>query len=174
MLLIILVKNYHIIYMLKKIIITVLGSLLVSSCIDGFRGYLQKFTNNKIIDIKYFDSEKRSPFYNKKHISTAKKNTMEKNFNDNDENLFSEADTETINPTLRHHQMYHKTIEQDMEHRKKQKLNQNYPSLNLANDKVKKQNNSKENSKLYKELKQIKSMLYETKKDLERYSCPTQ
>ncbi len=160
--------------MLKKIIIIVLGLSLLSGCTDGFRGYFKRSANNKIIDSKGFAGGKRPPLYNKKYIATAKRNVMEENFDYDDGDLLSEYDTETINPTLRNRQMYIKMVKQDSEHIERRKLNQEkeYPSLNSANDKVKRQNNGKADSDLHKELEQIKSMLRETKKDLEKYKCP--
>ncbi len=160
--------------MLRKTIITVLGLFLLSGCTDGFRGYFKKSANNKIIDTKGFEGSKRQPLYNKKYISMAKRNVTEENFDDDEEDLLSEADTETINPTLRNRQMYLKMVKQDADRKRRQKLNQDkdYPSLNLASDRVKKRNSDEENSKLHKELEQIKAMLHETKKDLEKYSCP--
>lgn len=163
--------------MLKKIIIIILGLSLLSGCTDGFRGYFKKSANNKIIDRKGFAGSKRPPLYNKKYIAMAKRNVMEENFDDDEGDLLSEYDTETINPTLRNRQMYIKMVKQDAERSERQKLNQEqeYPSLNSANDKVKRQNNDKNdkaNSELHKELEQIKSMLRETKKDLEKYKCP--
>ncbi|WP_425363071.1 hypothetical protein [Candidatus Tisiphia endosymbiont of Hybos culiciformis] len=163
--------------MFKRIIIVFLGLSLLSGCTDGFRGYFKKSANNKIIDSKGFAGGKRPPLYNKKYIATAKRNVMEENFDDDEGDLLSEYDTETINPTLRNRQMYIKMVKQDAEHIERRKLNQEkeYPSLNSANDKVKRQNNDKNdkaNSDLHKELEQIKSMLRETKKDLEKYKCP--
>ncbi|WP_341756323.1 MULTISPECIES: hypothetical protein [unclassified Candidatus Tisiphia] len=163
--------------MLKKFIIIVLGLSLLSGCTDGFRGYFKKSANNKIIDSKGFAGGKRPPLYNKKYIATAKRNVMEENFDDDEGDLLSEYDTETINPTLRNRQMYLKMVKQDAELSERYKQNQEkeYPSLNLANDKVNRQNNDKNNKaniELYKELEQIKYMLRETKKDLEKYKCP--
>ncbi|WP_250310616.1 hypothetical protein [Rickettsia endosymbiont of Oedothorax gibbosus] len=163
--------------MLKKIIIIVLGLSLLSGCTDGFRGYFKKSANNKIIDNKGFVGGKRPPLYNKKYIAMAKRNVMEENFDDDEGDLFSEYHTETINPTLRNRQMYIKMVKQDAESNEKRKKNQEkeYPSLNSANDKLKKQNNDKNdqaNNNLHKELEQIKAILRETKKDLEKYRCP--
>jgi hypothetical protein len=163
--------------MLKKVIIIVLGVSLLSGCTDGFRGYFKKSANNKIIDSKGFAGGKRPPLYNKKYIAMAKRNVMEENFDDDEGDLLSEYDTETINPTLRNRQMYLKMVKQDAERNEKRKQNQEkeYPSLNSANDKLKKQNNDKNdqaNNNLHKELEQIKAMLRETKKDLEKYKCP--
>ncbi|MCC8399075.1 MAG: gp58-like family protein [Rickettsia endosymbiont of Platyusa sonomae] len=163
--------------MFKRIIITFLGLSLLSGCTDGFRGYFKRSANNKIIDRKGFAGGKRPPLYNKKYIATAKRNVMEENFDDEEGDLLSEYDTETINPTLRNRQMYLKMVKQDAERNEKRKQNQEkeYPSLNSANDKLKRQNsdkNNKANSDLHKELEQIKAMLRETKKDLEKYKCP--
>ncbi|MCC8398108.1 MAG: gp58-like family protein [Rickettsia endosymbiont of Labidopullus appendiculatus] len=163
--------------MFKRIIITFLGLSLLSACTDGFRGYFKKSANNKIIDRKGFAGGKRPPLYNKKYIATAKRNVMEENFDDDEGDLLSEYDTETINPTLRNRQMYIKMVKQDAERSERRKQNQEkeYPSLNSANDKLKRQNNDendKANSDLHKELEQIKAMLHETKKDLEKYKCP--
>ncbi|MCC8371833.1 MAG: gp58-like family protein [Rickettsia endosymbiont of Pseudomimeciton antennatum] len=163
--------------MFKRIIITFLGLSLLSGCTDGFRGYFKKSANNKIIDRKGFAGGKRPPLYNKKYIATAKRNVMEENFDDDEGDLLSEYDTETINPTLRNRQMYIKMVKQDAERSERRKQNQEkeYPSLNSANDKLKRQNNDendKANSDLHKELEQIKAMLHETKKDLEKYKCP--
>jgi hypothetical protein len=160
--------------MFKRIIITFLGLSLLSGCTDGFRGYFKKSANNKIIDRKGFAGDKRPPLYNKKYIAVAKGNVMEENFDDDENDLLSEYDTETINPTLRNRQMYLKMVKQDVERSERRKQNQEkeYPSLNSANDKLKKQNNDKANSELHKELEQIKAMLHETKKDLEKYKCP--
>lgn len=163
--------------MFKRIIITFLGLSLLSGCADGFRGHFKRSANNKIIDRKGFAGGKRLPLYNKKYIATAKRNVMEENFDDDEGDLLSEYDTETINPTLRNRQMYLKMVKQDAERNERRKQNQEkeYLALNSANDKLKRQNsdkNNKANSDLHKELEQIKAMLRETKKDLEKYKCP--
>jgi hypothetical protein len=166
--------------MLKRAIIIFLGAMLLSGCSDGFRGYFKKSANNKIIDSKGFAGGKRAPLYNKKYIAVAKKNVVEENFDDDDEDLLSEVDTETINPTLRNRKMYLKMINNDSKRsiNSVKKDEQGRLLLNSASDKVKKVNKDNQdnqaNVKLQKELEQIKILLDETKKDLAKYSCQTQ
>jgi len=160
--------------MLQKTVVAVLGLLMLSGCTDSVRDYFQKSANNKIIDTKGFAGGKRPPLYNKKYISVAKRNVLEENFDDEEDDLLSEDETETINPTLRNRQMYLKMVKKDADRIKSRKLNNDgeYTSLSSASDKVNKKNSDGASAKLQKELEQIKAMLYETKKNLEKYSCP--
>ncbi len=161
--------------MLKKIIVVILGVFLLSGCSDGFRGYFKKSANNKLVDRKGFEGNKRAPLYNKKYIAAAKRNVIEENFDDEEEDLLSEYDTEKINPTLRNRKMYLKMVKQDADHHAKQQLLEavgSGTSLVEASNKVKKKSNDNSQVQLKKEVDKLKSLLNETNKKLERYKCP--
>ncbi|WP_341764433.1 hypothetical protein [Candidatus Tisiphia endosymbiont of Beris chalybata] len=162
--------------MLKKIIVTVLGLCLLSSCTDNFRGYFKKSANNKLIDRKGFEGGKRPPLYNKKYIAAAKRNVVEENFDDEEEDLLSEYDTETINPTLRNRQMYLKMIKKDIEHTKaKQQPEEKKKGrsvLAAASSKVKNKSQDDSNVGVQRQLENIKALLSETKQELEKHRCP--
>jgi asparagine synthetase B (glutamine-hydrolysing) len=162
--------------MLKRLVVMFLGLFVLSGCTDGFRGYHKKSANNKLIDSKGFQGGKHPPLYNKKYVKMAKKNVIEENFDDDDE-LVSENDTETINPALRNRQMYLQMVKQDADRVKKQKIGSGKDSSNTlgsASAKINKEDFAKDEAKIAKELEQIKLMLKETKKDLERYRCSAQ
>lgn len=161
--------------MLKKIIVIILGLFLLSGCSDSFRGYFKKSANNKLVDRKGFEGNKRPPLYNKKYIAAAKRNVVEENFDDEEEDLLSEYDTEKINPILRNRKMYLKMVKQDADRiRAKQQLSAvgSGTSLLDASKAVKKRNNDTSNVQLKKEVEQLKSLLQETHKKLESYKCP--
>ena len=162
--------------MLRRLVVIFLGLFFLSGCADGFRGYHKRSANNKLIDSQGFQGGKHPPLYNKKYVKMAKKNVIEENFDDDDE-LLSEYDTETINPTLRNRQMYLQMVKQDTARVKQQKIgsgNGGFNTLSSARTKVNKGDFGKDEAKIAKELEQIKLMLNETKKDLERYRCSAQ
>lgn len=159
--------------MLKRLTVISLGLFLLSGCSDNVRGYFKKSANNKLIDREGFQGDKHPPLYNKKYVKIAKRNVLEENFDDDDE-VSNEYDTETTNPALRNRQMYLEMIKQDANRVKKQKGsagNDHSNTLSSASAKVNKENFAKDEARIEKELEQIKLMLKETKKELERYSC---
>ncbi|WP_375326897.1 hypothetical protein [Candidatus Tisiphia endosymbiont of Nemotelus uliginosus] len=162
--------------MLKKIIINVLGLCLLSGCTDNFRGYFKRSANNKLIDRTGFEGRKRPPLYNKKYIATAKRNVVEENFDDEEEELLREDETETINPTLRNRKMYLKMIKQDMEHIKDKpspkETRKGAARLAVANNKVKSKSQDDASVGMQKQLENIKALLNETKQELEKHRCP--
>lgn len=163
--------------MLKRLVVMFLGLFFLSGCTDSFRGYHKKSANNKLIDNKGFQGGKHPPLYNKKYVKIAKKNVIEENFDDDDDELVGEHDTETINPALRNRQMYLQMVKQDADRVRKQKIGSGKDSSNTlgsASAKINKENLAKDEAKIAKELEQIKLMLKETKKDLERYRCSAQ
>ena len=160
--------------MLKRFTVMFLGLFLLSGCSDGARDYFKKSANNKLIDREGFQGDKHPPLYNKKYVKIAKRNVLEENFDDDDDELTSEYDTETLNPTLRNRQMYLEMVKQDTNRVKKKKMSggkDNSNTLSSASAKVNKENFAKDEARIEKELEQIKLMLKETKKELERYSC---
>lgn len=163
--------------MLQKIIIAILGLFLLSGCSDNFRDHFKRSANNRLIDRKGFEGSKRAPLYNKKYIATAKRNVVEENFDDDDEDLLTEFETETVNPIRRNRQMYLKMVQKDANRiRKQQEIesDQGCTLLATASNKVKRRNQEGSNTKLQQELDHIKAMLHDTKKDLERYKCPSE
>ncbi|XVN43212.1 MAG: hypothetical protein RCG15_02725 [Candidatus Rickettsia vulgarisii] len=163
--------------MSQKIIIAILGLFLLSGCSDNFRDYFKRSANNRLVDRKGFQGSKRAPLYNKKYIATAKKNVVEENFDDDEEDLRSEFETETVNPIRRNRKMYLKMVQKDADRIRKQQeveSDQGCTLLATASNKVNRRNRDDSNNKLQKELDDIKAMLHNTKKDLERYKCPSE
>lgn len=160
-----------------NIILLILISLNITSCADGIKNYLKRSANNKIIDSQGFQGAKRRPLYNKKHISIAKKNIREENFDADDD---EDTSYENFN-----RQVYEEMIKQD-QHKKKSKIGQyqssydkkyrtqdnTYPKLSNANKRMDKSKNNVNQDNVQDELKAIKMMLDETRKELSTYKCP--
>lgn len=163
--------------MLKKIIILFLGVFVLSGCTDSFRGYFQKSANNRLVDSKGFKGGKRKPLYNNKYISLAKKNIVEDNLDDpedDDDDYDNPLRGEQIDPVKRNREIYLKMIRRDMEKYKAESgesSDDDDMTLSKANKKVRKDNTDKER-KMQEELDQIKAMLRETKRDISKYTCP--
>ena len=169
--------------MLQKIIILITSAFLLSGCADGFKGYFKKSANNKWIDSKGFHGNKRKPLYNKKYINLAKRNVLDENYDDSDDDLDQDDFYEMRSPTRENREMYKSMLKNDAKRRQRQKLEQpaarnlsdynedDYPSLNKANDRVARTKYD-DNSQLQKELAEIKAMLTDAKSDLTKYKCP--
>jgi len=167
--------------MIKKITVIILGLFLLSGC-EGFRDNFKKSANNKMIDRKGFQGGKRKPLYNRKYISLAKRNIVEENFDEDEEEI--DDLSEIRNPSQENRKMYMNMIRRDAERKERKRLEEykssykyndadddrSYPSLAKSNKKVKQEDLS--DQKLQKELSEIKSMLNEAKKDLVKYKCP--
>ena len=169
--------------MFKKITIIIVGLCLLSGC-DGFRNYFKKSANNKFIDTKGFEGSKRKPLYNKKYIALAKRNVIEENFDDDEEDDIDDYMSEVKNPSQENRKIYMNMIKNDAKRNKLKRnkilprkedasaKNDKYPSLTDANEKVVKDDSN--DQKLQQEIAEIKSMLNEAKKDLVKYKCPMQ
>ena len=167
--------------MFKKIIILFLGMFLLAGCTDNFRSYFQKSANNKLVDSKGAKGGKRKPLYNNKYITLAKKNIVEGNLDyDNDDDYDDDYDSdsslrgERIDPVKRNREMYLKMIKRDIARQKAEAgevESDDYMTLSRTNKKVRKDNSDKE-KKMQEELKQIKAMLRETKRDILKHTCP--
>ncbi len=162
--------------MLKKIIILFIGVFVLSGCTDNVRGYFQKSANNRLVDSKGFKGGKRKPLYNTKYISLAKKNIIEDNLDDpenDDDDYDNPLRGEQIDPVKRNREIYLKMIKRDMVRYKAAsgKDSEDDITLSKANKKVRKDNTDKER-KMQEELDQIKTMLRETKRDISKYTCP--
>ena len=168
--------------MSRKIIILIASVFLLTGCADSFKSYFKKSANNKWIDTKGFHGGKRQPLYNKKYINLAKKNIVEENYDDGDDELSLDA-YESKSPTLENREMYQDMLKADAKRRQRQKLEQSksrrlvdyeeedYPVLNRANDRV---NSAKydDNRQLQQEISKIKALLNEAKSDLTKCKCP--
>lgn len=160
--------------MLKKIIILFLGVFVLSGCTDSVRGYFQKSANNRLVDSKGFKGGKRKPLYNNKYISLAKKNIVEDNLDDpedDDDDYDNPLRGEQIDPVKRNREIYLKMIKRDMAKAESGEDSEDDISLSKANKKVRKDNTDKER-KMQEEIDQIKAMLRETKRDISKYTCP--
>ena len=167
--------------MLKKAITLTIITSILSACVTGPEGYLKKSANNKLFDMRGFEGGKRSPLYNKKYISQAKKNILTNNLDEDMEedrdNLYEDED-----PSQENIEMYKAMIAADIERKeKKNKKNsrwnnkkkaQSYPSVVDAKDSIDPKIHA-QNLELKEELEQIKAMLNETKKEMASYKCPT-
>ncbi|HJD55731.1 MAG TPA: hypothetical protein LFW21_03685 [Rickettsia endosymbiont of Pyrocoelia pectoralis] len=162
--------------MFRKIIVLFLGIFILSGCTDGFRGYFQKSANNRLVDSKGFKGGKRKPLYNNKYITLAKRNIVEDNLDDEQEDDDYEADNilrgERIDPVKRNREVYLKMIKRDIA-RQKAEMNEDdsEATLSKANKKIRTDDSDKE-KKLQEELNQIKAMLRETKRDISKTTCP--
>lgn len=160
--------------MLKKIIILFVGVFVLSGCTDNVRGYFQKSANNRLVDSKGFKGGKRKPLYNNKYISLAKKNIVEDNLDDlEDDDDDNPLRGEQIDPVKRNREIYLKMIKRDMARYKAESSedSEDDRTLSKANKKVRKDNTDKERT-MQEELDQIKAMLRETKRDISQYTCP--
>ncbi|MDP5109941.1 MAG: hypothetical protein NWP47_00960, partial [Rickettsiaceae bacterium] len=155
---------------------------MLSACVTGPDGYLKRSANNKLFDMHGFEGGKRSPLYNKKYISQAKKNILTNNL---DEDMEEDKDDlyEDENPSQENIEMYKAMIAADIERKNKRnkksswwgnnkKKAQSYPSVADAKDSIDPKTHA-QNLELKEELEQIKAMLNETKKEMASYKCPT-
>lgn len=168
--------------MFQKIIILITSTFLLAGCADGFKGYFKKSANNKWIDSKGFQGGKRKPLYNKKYISLAKKNVLDENYDEIDDEIDFDDYYETRSPSKSNREMYQNMLKADAKRRQRQNMerssrlqdnyeDEDYPSLNKANERITKTRQD-DNSQLQKELAEIKEMLSEAKTDLTKYKCP--
>lgn len=168
--------------MLKKAITLTIVTSILSACVTGPDGYLKRSANNKLFDMHGFEGGKRSPLYNKKYISQAKKNILTNNL---DEDMEEDKDDlyEDENPSQENIEMYKAMIAADIERKNKRnkksswwgnnkKKPQSYPSVADAKDSIDPKIHA-QNLELKEELEQIKAMLNETKKEMASYKCPT-
>ena len=168
--------------MLKKAITLIIITSMLSACVTGPDGYLKRSANNKLFDMHGFEGGKRSPLYNKKYISQAKKNILTNNL---DEDMEEDKDDlyEDENPSQENIEMYKAMIAADIERKNKRnkksswwgnnkKKAQSYPSVADAKDSIDPKTHA-QNLELKEELEQIKAMLNETKKEMASYKCPT-
>lgn len=142
---------------------------LLSSCVTGPEGYLKKSANNKYIDMRGFQGQKRAPLYNNKYVSKAKRNVE-----DYDE--FSEEEMEGIlSARQKNIEAYREMAEEEEKrNRKKRSRSRSSDDYRLHESKKQISNYSKyRNMELEDEIHQIKKMLNETKKELENSRCST-
>ena len=167
--------------MLKTAIIFTILTSFLASCATGPEGYMKRSANNKIFDRKGFNGSKRTPIYNKKYISQAKKNILNGEYEDDevDEDEFYEGE----DISRENIEMYKAMIDEDRARAQKGKKkkyrqkrttrnNSTYPSIVDANNRLDPRSNA-DNLELREEIDQIKSMLNDAKKDLASYKCPT-
>ncbi len=174
--------------MLKKIIIFISLSLLLSSCVVGPNGYFKKSANNKLIDGKGSKGGKRKPLYNSKYIDRAKYNVASGNLDfDDDFDEEDEAPFSRQSISRENQEMYLDMIREDLENEKKKKKRgksfwgrkskpkdkgKAYPSIVDANQRLKSEDDIK-NEEIREELEEIKTMLYDAKREMASYKCPT-
>lgn len=169
-------------FIIKKTIFVLLASLLISGCVTGPEGYLKRSANNKIFDTKGFKGGKRTPLYNKKYITRAKKNVSNGQYDD-DEFLF-DPNSEEEDISLANREMYREMVREDQglsrgRNRKggfwslfsSSKKSDNYPVTNQASHMISQRKDSRD--ELKEELAEIRSMLNEARKDMASYKCPT-
>ena len=153
--------------MLKKAITLTIITTMLSACTTGPGGYLKRSANNKLFDRYGFEGKKRSPLYNKKYISRAKKNILRNNI---DEDLDEEDYLqEEQSPSQNNIEMYKEMIDYDM----KKKQRRSYPSVSDAKNRIDPRVHT-QNLELQDELNQIKAMLRDTRKEMASYRCPTE
>lgn len=169
--------------MLKNLPLWIVAILLLTGCNSS----LQRSANNKIFDTRGFDGGKRRPLYNKKYIDRAKKNIVQNNYEDYDDEYADssyEAD-EVMDPYEMNLRMYNRMIKRDREHKRssaqedydngnRSNFRRGYSDVSHARDIAKSQSNTSSDENLRGELAEIKSMLASAKKDLAKYRCPMQ
>lgn len=161
--------------MLQKSILSFLAICLLSACTStNPRDFLKSSANNKLFDTKGFKGGKRAPLYNKKYISKAKKNVAKYD----DEYDFDEDDEQDENTYKKNKAIYKEMVEHEIqqENRKNRRWYQPrkkiYPNLSESRKNFTTEDHS-ERLELKDELDQIKSMLQETRRELENSKCPT-
>ncbi|MGC0371568.1 MAG: hypothetical protein DGJ47_000257 [Rickettsiaceae bacterium] len=177
--------------MLQQITIAILLGALITSCTPDPSGYLKRSANNKLFDRTGFHGEKRAPLYNPKYIHNAKKNIARGDYRDE---MADDYENEGIDENTHHKniQMYKQMLDQeeyerrarskrkwyqfgakkrDIYYEQEQQNNHQYPDLSRA--KKRKSSGAYAGAELKQELDQIKSMLKETRKELENSKCPT-
>jgi len=155
-----------------RIIFLLLLTISVAACTTKPSKYLKRSANNKLFDTQGFQGGKRSPLYNKKYITRAKRNILNGEYDDED----YDDDSELQNSSSRNKSIYREMLEQEMDRKQYNRKNSKrraYPSIVRANAKIDRDNTQSANLELREELEQIKSMLKDTKKEMSSYKCPT-
>ena len=168
---------------MKKIFSILVSIIILSGCATD--GVLKKSANNKLIDSKGLQGEKRRPLYNKKYIDKAKLNIARGDYDEDEEYSDEQQYIENLPPALKNCYIYEDMIEEDIQkaraRRAKKKsvylrrMKQNpdsYPNLGKGRDAIKSGDVETNNTELKKELKEIRTLLDATREDLVKYRCP--
>lgn len=157
-------------------IILIIMALLISGCAEFS---LKRSANNKLIDTKGFEGSKRRPLYNKKYINRAKRNIVENNYEEEDDDGSDEMD-EMTDPATVNRSMYKKMTQKEMKRKalaKKEVTIEDskvYPELGKARSIVDEAAKDKSQEELQHEIRELKKMMAETKRDLAKQRCPLQ
>ena len=166
--------------------------LLLSSCIYNPDGYLKRSASNKLIDARGFQKEKRLPLYNKKYIDRAKKNIIEHNYEEgNDDDDGDDDSDETYNPAELNKDTYRKMIKTEQKNAdvkpnakrttlktKKLKYSQefknsqlsDYPKISEIQIKIDEHKEDIHKQELQRQIEEMKSTLTEMRKQLHKKS----
>ena len=160
-----LLSGFHRLFILSFLVV-------LASCAQNPDKALKRSANGRLLDVNGFDGGKRRPVYNKKYIAKAKKNVVEKEF-DNDD-LDDEFD-EIYNPSVYHRQMYEKMVKRDRDAqgkvRKKkrryaQQLSKSQPMDLREADMRLKDIPRRDISAIEQEMQAMRQLLEETKSEL--------
>lgn len=155
-------------------IILIIMVLLISGCSEWS---LKRSANNKLIDTKGFEGSKRRPLYNKKYINRAKRNIVENNYEEEDDDGSDEMD-EISDPASANRSMYKKMTQRERKIKGHQGQSaaiedaSAYPKLGKARSIVDEAAKDKSQEELQREIAELKKMMVETKKDLAKQRCP--
>lgn len=157
-------------------IFLIIMALLVSGCSEFS---LKRSANNKLIDTKGFEGGKRRPLYNKKYINRAKRNIIDNNYEEEDDDGSDEMD-EMSDPATANRAMYKKMTQKEGQRKALTKSDVNiedssgYPKLGKARSIVDEAAKDKSQEDLQKEIIELKQMMTETKRDLAKQKCSMQ
>lgn len=164
--------------MLNKLVTIFILALTVCACNLIPQDHLKRSANNKLFDSKGFKGSKRAPLYNKKYIAQAKKNVMIKNYDEDEDEEYEDAEID--NPVQDNIEMYKAMIQQDLSNERHgnksakpiEKNKHIYPSLIESKDKSEINAQSMDAQQIQQELEKIKLILQETKQEMAKSKCP--
>jgi hypothetical protein len=162
---------------MSRNIIIIFGfiSFILTSCISDPDGYLKRSGNRKLVSNNNVYGQKRMPVQNKKYIQKAKRNIVENNYEDEEE-----EDEYNQNPSLINRKLYIQMIEQEKAH-KLQEYRRDRALREIEMEEKERQAQQKiiqstqEAQKAQKdlqlELQNIKAVLNETKEQMASITC---
>lgn len=169
---------FKIIIMRKIIFLLTVLALITSGCVTGPKGYLKRSANNKLFDRQGFQGGKRTPLYNKKYISRAKKNVASGKYDDDE--FWDDVEYEEEDIALANREIYREMLKKDLEERNGKKRGwslfgrkEQKPEYPLTAQAGYIMDHHNANEDLKQELAEIKAVLHQTKRDFASLKCPT-
>ena len=157
-------------------------SFVLSSCNTSLSD-LKRSSGNKLFDTSGYQSNKRMPLYNKKYINKAKKNIINSEYDEDEENLEND---EMINPSQKNIAMYKQMVGSKSNKNTRRNFNQKRAAyladmiddeedsgdLISSRNRLSQRDSSKNKSDLEQEISEIKIMLQKTKDEIAKSKCP--